>query len=69
MFVWMIAGQKRVAYQRVKSRDIIYSIVDEERGKFCGKVQTMLLRVSLLLLYAEYVSIHFLHIYMESYIV
>ncbi|XP_046585626.1 otoferlin-like isoform X5 [Haliotis rubra] len=45
MFVWMIAGQKRVAYQRVKSRDIIYSIVDEERGKFCGKVQTMLLRL------------------------
>ena len=40
----MISGEW-IAYQRIPARDIIYSIVDEERGKSCGKVKTLFLRV------------------------
>ncbi|XP_041358290.1 otoferlin-like [Gigantopelta aegis] len=45
VFIWLISGNKRIAYQRVCARDILYSIVDEERGKECGKVQTLLLKL------------------------
>ena len=45
-FVWMVSNGKRVAYQRINCKDIIYSMVEEERGKDCGKVQTLFLKVS-----------------------
>ena len=45
IFVWMISGNKRLAYQRLPAKDLIYSIVDEERGRECSKVQTLFLRV------------------------
>ncbi|KAK4877630.1 hypothetical protein RN001_010136 [Aquatica leii] len=45
VFIWLISGGRRQAYQRILARDIIYSIVDEERGKYCGKVQTMFLKL------------------------
>ncbi|XP_018569831.1 otoferlin-like [Anoplophora glabripennis] len=45
VFLWIISGGKRQAYQRIAARDIIYSIVDEESGKDCGKVQTMFLKL------------------------
>lgn len=35
-----------MAYHRLPARDIVYSIVDEECGRECGKVQTMFLKVS-----------------------
>lgn len=46
VFVWMISGGKRVAYQRLASRELMFSIVEEESGKGCGKVQTLFLKVS-----------------------
>lgn len=46
VFIWLISGGRRVAYHRIPARDIVYSIVDEECGKFCGKSQTMFLKVS-----------------------
>ncbi|KAI4470846.1 fer-1-like [Holotrichia oblita] len=45
VFLWIISGGKRQAYHRILARDIIYSIVDEESGKDCGKVQTMFLKL------------------------
>lgn len=45
VFLWIISGGKRQAYQRIPARDIIYSIVDEESGKDCGKVKTMFLKL------------------------
>ncbi|KAL1517093.1 hypothetical protein ABEB36_000901 [Hypothenemus hampei] len=45
LFLWMICGGKRQAYQRIPARDLIYSIVDEERGKDCGQVRTMFLKL------------------------
>ena len=40
-----MSNNKRVAYARVPSKDILYSIVDEETGKDCGKVKAAFLRV------------------------
>ncbi|XP_062857468.1 otoferlin isoform X2 [Trichomycterus rosablanca] len=45
VFIWMISNNKRVAYARIPSRDILYSIVDEEMGKDCGKVKAVFLRL------------------------
>ncbi|KAK7100137.1 hypothetical protein V1264_023132 [Littorina saxatilis] len=45
VFIWLISNNKRVAYHRLPARQLIYSIVDEERGKECGKVLTLLLRL------------------------
>ncbi|GIY69883.1 otoferlin [Caerostris darwini] len=45
VFVWMISGGKRVAYQRLSSRELTFSIVEEESGKNCGKVQTLFLKL------------------------
>ncbi|GFS11456.1 otoferlin [Elysia marginata] len=45
VFIWMVSNNKRIAYQRIPARHVIYSIVDEERGKDCGKPITLLLRL------------------------
>ena len=45
VFVWMLSNNKRVAYYCVNAKDIVFSAVDEERGKDCGKVQTLFLKV------------------------
>lgn len=41
----MMSNNKRIAYARVPSKDILYSIVDEEMGKDCAKVKTVFLKV------------------------
>lgn len=46
VFIWMVSNNKRIAYQRIPARHIIYSIVDEERGRDCGKPITLLLKVT-----------------------
>uniref|UniRef100_A0A8B9DAY7 Otoferlin n=1 Tax=Anser cygnoides TaxID=8845 RepID=A0A8B9DAY7_ANSCY len=45
IFIWMISNNKRIAYARVPSKDILYSIVDEEMGKDCAKVKTVFLKL------------------------
>lgn len=45
LFIWMMSNNKRVAYARVPSKDILYSMVDEEKGKDCGKVKAVFLKV------------------------
>lgn len=47
VFIWMISNNKRIAYARIPSKDILFSIVDEEMGKDCGKVKAVFLRVTL----------------------
>lgn len=41
----MISGQRRVAYARVPAQDVLFSVVEEERGRDCGKIQSLLLTV------------------------
>ncbi|KAM9704298.1 otoferlin isoform 12-T13 [Menidia menidia] len=45
VFVWMMSHNKRIAYARIPSKDILYSIVDEETGKDCGKVKAVFLKL------------------------
>ncbi|XP_066468086.1 otoferlin isoform X1 [Tiliqua scincoides] len=45
IFIWMMSNNKRIAYARIPSKDILYSIVDEEMGKDCGKVKTVFLKL------------------------
>ncbi|KAJ9599862.1 hypothetical protein L9F63_009842, partial [Diploptera punctata] len=45
VFVWAISSGKRTAYQRIPARDLIYSIVDEECGRDCSRVQTLFLKL------------------------
>ncbi|XP_077187228.1 otoferlin isoform X6 [Paroedura picta] len=45
IFLWMMSNNKRIAYARIPSKDILYSIVDEEMGKDCGKVKTVFLKL------------------------
>ncbi|KXJ13200.1 Otoferlin [Exaiptasia diaphana] len=45
VFVWMLCGGKRVAYTRIPAQNIIYSLVEEERGKDSGRMQTVFLRL------------------------
>ncbi|CAH0402078.1 unnamed protein product [Chilo suppressalis] len=44
IFIWMISNGKRLAYQRIPARDIIYSDYVDECGKYCGKMQTLFLK-------------------------
>uniref|UniRef100_A0A8C5GVP4 Otoferlin n=1 Tax=Gouania willdenowi TaxID=441366 RepID=A0A8C5GVP4_GOUWI len=45
VFVWMMSNNKRIAYARIPSKDILYSTVDEETGKDCGKVKAVFLKL------------------------
>ncbi|XP_054603148.2 fer-1-like protein 6 isoform X3 [Nothobranchius furzeri] len=44
MFVWLLSNNKRVAYARVRTRDLLYSGNQESRGVLCGKVVTLFLK-------------------------
>uniref|UniRef100_A0A669B099 Fer-1 like family member 6 n=1 Tax=Oreochromis niloticus TaxID=8128 RepID=A0A669B099_ORENI len=44
MFVWLLSNNKRVAYARVRTRDLLYSSRQEARGINCGKVITLFLK-------------------------
>ncbi|XP_050432533.1 otoferlin-like isoform X3 [Adelges cooleyi] len=45
IFLWMVSNGKRVAYQRIMARHLIYSVADEECGKFCSKVHSIFLKL------------------------
>ncbi|MFT7797485.1 otoferlin isoform X5 [Arapaima gigas] len=45
VFIWMMSNNKRIAYARIPAKDILFSIVDEEMGKDCGKVKAVFLKL------------------------
>lgn len=45
VLVWMLSGQRRVAWARIPAQDVLFSVVEEERGRDCGKIQSLLLTV------------------------
>eukprot|EP00062_Callorhinchus_milii_P017719 gi/632970452/ref/XP_007901657.1/ PREDICTED: fer-1-like protein 6 [Callorhinchus milii] len=45
IFIWMLSSNKRMAYARLPAKDILYSVVDDEKGKDCGKIKTLFLKV------------------------
>uniref|UniRef100_A0A8C6YC48 Myoferlin n=1 Tax=Naja naja TaxID=35670 RepID=A0A8C6YC48_NAJNA len=45
VFIWMIRGEKRLAYARVPAHEILHSTTcPEASGKYCGKTQTVFLK-------------------------
>ncbi|XP_033842448.1 fer-1-like protein 6 [Periophthalmus magnuspinnatus] len=46
LFIWLLSNNKRVAYARVKARDILFSNSAETCGTNCGKIQTLFLKTS-----------------------
>ncbi|NWX89361.1 FR1L4 protein, partial [Nothoprocta pentlandii] len=45
VLVWMLSNNKRIAYARIPAQNILYSVVEEEKGKDCAKIQTVFLKV------------------------
>ncbi|XP_069863932.1 fer-1-like protein 4 [Dipodomys merriami] len=45
VLVWMLSGQRRVAFARIPAQNVLFSVVEEERGRDCGKIQSLLLTV------------------------
>ncbi|XP_072300048.1 fer-1-like protein 6 [Eucyclogobius newberryi] len=44
LLIWLMSNNKRIAYARVKARDILYSSSPETCGINCGKIQTVFLK-------------------------
>ncbi|KAM6997545.1 myoferlin [Tautogolabrus adspersus] len=48
VIIWMLRGEKRVAFARVPANQILYSDFSEQaRGKHCGKTQTIFMQYPL----------------------
>uniref|UniRef100_A0A670XR08 C2 domain-containing protein n=1 Tax=Pseudonaja textilis TaxID=8673 RepID=A0A670XR08_PSETE len=45
VLIWMFSNNKRVAYSRIPAQNILYAVVEEEKGKDCAKIQTVFLKV------------------------
>lgn len=46
VIIWMLRGEKRVAFARVPAHNIMYSNFSEQaRGKHCGRTQTIFMQV------------------------
>lgn len=45
VFLWLLRGTKRVAYVRVPAHSILFSLVEEQRGRNCGRVTTLYIKV------------------------
>lgn len=46
VIIWMLRGEKRVAYYRVPAHEILFSTYSEQAcGQHCGKTQTIFLKV------------------------
>lgn len=47
VIIWMIRGEKRFAYVRIPAHQVLYSTTSPEAsGKYCGKTQTIFLKVT-----------------------
>uniref|UniRef100_A0A7N6BQ01 C2 domain-containing protein n=1 Tax=Anabas testudineus TaxID=64144 RepID=A0A7N6BQ01_ANATE len=44
VFVWLLSNNKRVAYARIRARDLLFSRDQDARGIHCGKIITLFLK-------------------------
>ncbi|XP_053184260.1 fer-1-like protein 6 [Scomber japonicus] len=44
VFVWLLSNNKRVAYARIRARDLLFSSIQEAKGIHCGKKITLFLK-------------------------
>ncbi len=46
VIIWMLRGEKRVAYSRIPAHQVLYSSYSEQAcGQYCGKTQTVFMKV------------------------
>ncbi|XP_056404371.1 fer-1-like protein 4 [Hyla sarda] len=45
ILIWMFSNNKRLAYTRIPAQNILYSVVEEEKGKDCGKISTVYFKI------------------------
>ncbi|XP_077434597.1 fer-1-like protein 4 isoform X2 [Vanacampus margaritifer] len=43
-FLWLLSGSKRLAYVRIPAHSVIFSLVEEQRGRDCGRVTTLYMK-------------------------
>lgn len=43
--IWMMSGEKRIAYHRIPAYDLLYSPLAAGRGKYCGEVLDRFMKV------------------------
>lgn len=55
VIIWMIASEKRIAYFRIPAYDILYSDNQLYRGRYCGLVRTLMLKVKHYLIYLLFI--------------
>ena len=46
VMVWMVCNNERIAYHRFQAKDLLFTKEKELQGKFCGKRQTVFLKVT-----------------------
>ncbi|XP_008318944.1 fer-1-like protein 4 [Cynoglossus semilaevis] len=44
VFLWLLRGTKRLAYIRIPSHSIFYALVEEQKGRDCGRVTTFYMK-------------------------
>ncbi len=54
VMVWMLVEGKRVACHRIPAQHLMYADTAMNRGKYCGKIQTVTLKVKYIGLYTAY---------------
>jgi dysferlin len=46
VIIWMISGEKRIAYYRIPAHTLLYSKNPMYCGRECGKIQAIQMKVS-----------------------
>ncbi|XP_029006107.1 fer-1-like protein 4 [Betta splendens] len=44
VFLWLLSGSKRLAYVRIPAYSIFFSLVEEQRGRDCGRLTTLYMK-------------------------
>lgn len=59
--IWMLRGEKRVAFARVPANQVLYSSFSEQAcGKHCGRTQTVFMQVLRLISKQQHVYLLFI---------
>nr|XP_020466842.1 fer-1-like protein 4 [Monopterus albus] len=44
VFLWLLSGRNRLAYVRIPAYSILYSVVEEQKGRDCGRILTLYMK-------------------------
>ncbi|KAM9758875.1 fer-1-like protein 4 [Menidia menidia] len=44
VFLWLLSGSKRLAYVRIPAHSILFSLVEEQKGRDCGRITTLYMK-------------------------